>query len=130
MTNLRTIKKPNFTEFTQEMLLITCIFSGCDYLDSIKGIGFVRAQKLVEAVGEGDTVSSSSYTSNLHYLSRICTTHHSLTVYIVWRGCPDPERRGQSSHTRRLQQRVQTSDPHLQVSASVLSSEKEACDAE
>jgi exonuclease-1 len=56
--NLRKIKKPNFTEFTQEMLLVTCIFSGCDYLDSIKGIGFVRAQKLVEQAGEDDTVST------------------------------------------------------------------------
>lgn len=56
LTNLKKIKKPNFTEFTQDMLLMTCIFSGCDYLDSIKGIGFVRAQKLVEQVGEDDTV--------------------------------------------------------------------------
>jgi exonuclease-1 len=55
--NLRKIKKPNFTDFTIEMLLMTCIFSGCDYLDSIKGIGFVRAQKLVEQSGEDDTVS-------------------------------------------------------------------------
>lgn len=29
------------------MLLITCILSGCDYLDSIKGIGFKKAHKLV-----------------------------------------------------------------------------------
>jgi 5'-3' exonuclease len=38
------------------MLLITCIFSGCDYLDSIKGIGFVKAQKYVENAGEDETV--------------------------------------------------------------------------
>lgn len=29
------------------MLLITCILSGCDYLDSIKGIGFKKAHRLV-----------------------------------------------------------------------------------
>jgi 5'-3' exonuclease len=29
------------------MLLITSILSGCDYLDSIKGIGFKKATKLV-----------------------------------------------------------------------------------
>ena len=37
----------NFKTFTQEMLLITCILSGCDYLESIKGIGFKKAHKLV-----------------------------------------------------------------------------------
>jgi exonuclease-1 len=29
------------------MLLITCVLSGCDYLESIKGIGFKKAHKLV-----------------------------------------------------------------------------------
>lgn len=56
LANLRKIRKPNFSDFTQEMLLITCIFSGCDYLDSMKGIGIVRAQRLVEQAGEDDTV--------------------------------------------------------------------------
>ncbi len=37
----------NFRSFTSEMLLITCILSGCDYLDSIKGIGFKKAHRLV-----------------------------------------------------------------------------------
>jgi exonuclease 1 len=37
----------NFRTFTQEMLLITCILSGCDYLESIKGIGFKKAHRLV-----------------------------------------------------------------------------------
>jgi exonuclease 1 len=36
-----------FTTFTDEMLLTTCIVSGCDYIDSIKGIGFKKAHKLV-----------------------------------------------------------------------------------
>lgn len=29
------------------MLLVTCVLSGCDYLESIKGIGFKKAHKLV-----------------------------------------------------------------------------------
>lgn len=29
------------------MLLTTCILSGCDYLESIKGIGFKKAHQLV-----------------------------------------------------------------------------------
>jgi 5'-3' exonuclease len=34
------------------MLLITCILSGCDYLESIKGIGFKKAHKLVYENGK------------------------------------------------------------------------------
>jgi 5'-3' exonuclease len=34
------------------MFLIMCIISGCDYLDSIKGIGFKKAYKLVSENGE------------------------------------------------------------------------------
>lgn len=34
------------------MLLKTCILSGCDYLDSIKGIGFKKAHNLVKEHGD------------------------------------------------------------------------------
>ena len=34
------------------MLLVTCILSGCDYLDSIKGIGFKKAHKMVYENGK------------------------------------------------------------------------------
>jgi exonuclease-1 len=34
------------------MLLTTCIFSGCDYLESIKGIGFKKAFKLFHEYGD------------------------------------------------------------------------------
>lgn len=37
----------NFRTFDQEMLLTTCILSGCDYVESIKGIGFKKAHRLV-----------------------------------------------------------------------------------
>jgi len=33
------------------MLLTCCILSGCDYLESIKGIGFKKAHRLVYEQG-------------------------------------------------------------------------------
>jgi len=47
LDNLQDAVELNFKTFTIEMLLTTCILSGCDYLDSIKGIGFKKAHKLV-----------------------------------------------------------------------------------
>ena len=34
------------------MLLTTCILSGCDYIESIKGIGLKKAHKLVYETGK------------------------------------------------------------------------------
>ena len=56
LDNLSLAVELNFRTFTQEMLLITCILSGCDYLDSIKGIGFKKAHKLVYENGHDITV--------------------------------------------------------------------------
>ena len=42
----------NFRTFTLDMLLVACILSGCDYLESIKGIGFKKAHKLVYENGQ------------------------------------------------------------------------------
>lgn len=36
------------TVFCSDMLLKTCILSGCDYLESLKGIGFKKALKLIK----------------------------------------------------------------------------------
>jgi exonuclease-1 len=47
LERLNKVEELNFRAFTQDMLLITCILSGCDYLDSIKGIGFKKAYRLV-----------------------------------------------------------------------------------
>lgn len=33
--------------FNHDMFMTTCIMSGCDYLDSIKGVGFKKAYRLV-----------------------------------------------------------------------------------
>ena len=35
----------------QNLLLLTCIFSGCDYLESLKGIGFKKAIKVIQQYG-------------------------------------------------------------------------------
>lgn len=37
----------NMKNFSHDMFMTTCIISGCDYLDSIKGVGFKKAHRLV-----------------------------------------------------------------------------------
>ena len=39
---------PNKQKFSSEMFLKTCILNGCDYIESVKGIGFKKALKLVK----------------------------------------------------------------------------------
>ncbi len=39
-------------EDQHDLLLVCCILSGCDYLESIKGIGFKKAVKLVQTFGD------------------------------------------------------------------------------
>ncbi|XP_039130239.1 exonuclease 1-like [Dioscorea cayenensis subsp. rotundata] len=41
-------KELDFTGFTKTMLLEMCIFSGCDYLQSLPGMGLKRAHALVQ----------------------------------------------------------------------------------
>lgn len=42
---------PNKGKFTEDMFLKTCILNGCDYLESVKGVGFKKALKLVKENG-------------------------------------------------------------------------------
>jgi exonuclease 1 len=42
----------NMKNFTHDMFVTTCIISGCDYLDSIKGVGFKKAYRLVYENGD------------------------------------------------------------------------------
>lgn len=49
MRNFNSI--PEFENFKGDMLLYASILTGCDYLDSIKGIGFKKAFKLVKDCG-------------------------------------------------------------------------------
>ena len=46
---LSSLKLPSLSQLqtNQLMLLITCIMSGCDYLESIKGVGFKTALRLI-----------------------------------------------------------------------------------
>lgn len=41
------IEKFDLRAFTREMLRCLCVLSGCDYLDSIKGMGLKKSHKLV-----------------------------------------------------------------------------------
>jgi len=52
LTKLTEVEELNFKNFTDDMLLTCCIVSGCDYLDSIKGIGFKKAHKLTMEYGD------------------------------------------------------------------------------
>ena len=57
MTKLHKIKE--FKDFDKDMFLIACIFSGCDYLDSLKGVGLQKAIKLVSNAGNENTFLES-----------------------------------------------------------------------
>jgi exonuclease-1 len=52
LDRLDDVEELNFKTFSPDMLLTTCILSGCDYLDSIKGIGFKKAHRLVHECGD------------------------------------------------------------------------------
>jgi exonuclease-1 len=60
MSRLAEVEEANFKDFSLDMLLTTCILSGCDYLESIKGIGFKKAHKLVKECCTGGTLNSES----------------------------------------------------------------------
>jgi len=47
MKNLNKCSEMSFDSFDADLFLTTCIMSGCDYLESIKGIGFKKAHKYV-----------------------------------------------------------------------------------
>lgn len=47
MGDLKKCKDLCFDSFDSDLFLTTCILGGCDYLESIKGIGFKKAHKYV-----------------------------------------------------------------------------------
>jgi len=55
MNLFKEVTEFDFSNFTDEMLLTTCILSGCDYLESIKGIGFKKAYRYVLDCGDDIT---------------------------------------------------------------------------
>ena len=47
----KSLKTVPSVEKCKEMLLKICMLSGCDYIQSVKGVGFKKAIKLVQAHG-------------------------------------------------------------------------------
>ena len=47
LNNLPKVKELNFTTFQGDMFLKMAILSGCDYVDSIKGVGIKTAHKMI-----------------------------------------------------------------------------------
>ena len=54
LDKLGEVEELNFRTFSSDMLLTCCILSGCDYIDSIKGVGFKKAHKMVYECGCDD----------------------------------------------------------------------------
>ena len=50
-------KDLSFAGFNKQMLLEMCILSGCDYLQSLPGIGLKRAHALIKKFKSYDKVS-------------------------------------------------------------------------
>ena len=53
LDNLKKVEELNMQHFDHDLFLTVCIMSGCDYLPSVKGIGFKKAFKYVWEV-KGD----------------------------------------------------------------------------
>lgn len=47
LSMLKKCRDLNFEGFDHDLFLTTCIMGGCDYLESVKGIGFKKAYKYV-----------------------------------------------------------------------------------
>ena len=47
LVNLEKVSELDFKSFTGDMFMKMAVLSGCDYIDSIKGIGIKKAHKLV-----------------------------------------------------------------------------------
>jgi hypothetical protein len=56
MKNLSSCTELNFTNWTHEMFQTLCILSGCDYLNSVAGIGIKRAHLFVNQLHSYDKV--------------------------------------------------------------------------
>ena len=52
LNELENVTDYHFSKFTGDMFLTMCILSGCDYLESIKGIGLKKAYKLIYEHGD------------------------------------------------------------------------------
>eukprot|EP00659_Diplonema_papillatum_P004873 gene4873-7520_t len=75
----------SFNNFTHEMFLLNCILSGCDYLSSLRGIGIVKANKLVRQHKVPDTIFEALHRDQYENIEEyrthftkafICFKHH------------------------------------------------------
>lgn len=55
-------KELNFAGFTKQMILEMCILSGCDYLQSLPGMGLKRAHALIKKFMSYDKVRFTTST--------------------------------------------------------------------
>lgn len=69
-------QKMNISSFTEDMLRIGCILTGCDYLDSIKGIGLKKAfQRVKRSITKDKVLNFLNFNlcffQNFHNFSQI-----------------------------------------------------------
>lgn len=62
-------KELSFAGFTEQMLLEMCILSGCDYLQSLPGMGLKRAHALMKKLKSYDKVNFIKYAVHGHLFS-------------------------------------------------------------
>lgn len=55
-SKLQNNKELNLTGFTKQMILEMCILSGCDYLQSLPGMGLKKAHALIKKLKSYDKV--------------------------------------------------------------------------
>lgn len=65
-------KELDFSGFTKNMILKMCIFSGCDYLQSLPGIGLKREHTVVQKFKSYRKVKKfSSFIDYLFYFEKM-----------------------------------------------------------
>lgn len=57
-------KELSFAGFTKQMFLEMCIMSGCDYLQSLPGMGLKKAHALIKKFKSYDKVNDSENTAD------------------------------------------------------------------
>jgi exonuclease-1 len=65
ISNLPSIQKPSFLNFTQSMLRQLCILAGCDYVSSLSGLGIKTAHSLIK---KHKTIDRVSIFTTLEYI--------------------------------------------------------------
>ncbi|KAL8125117.1 hypothetical protein AgCh_012698 [Apium graveolens] len=69
-SRLQQNKELNLTDFTKQMFLEMCILSGCDYLQSLPGMGLKKAHALIKKFKSYDKVASRDLTHPRHLCAK------------------------------------------------------------